>query len=158
MGMKYRLIITLLLISFLYMLNSCTTTPCFTGSFNFGLKGFTQAEADTILVRRFFRGSNFNNLTDSFLLTPGYRVQQDTLEITSLSVPDSYMNAAYDYQLVFPGIPKTIRLTEIIEENREIKHSVFSNVKVGCENSITGMKADGVSLQTAGFNKFYFSR
>jgi hypothetical protein len=156
--MKYRLIALPFVISFLYILNSCTTTPCFTGSFNFGLKGFTQAEADTILVRRFFRGSNFNNLADSFLLTPGYRIQQDTLEITSLSIPDSYMNAAYDYQLVFPGIPKTIRLTEITEVNREIKHSVFNNVKVGCENSITGMNADGVPLQSAGFNNFYFSR
>lgn len=156
--MKYRMIAIPLLISFLYMLNSCTTTPCFTGSFNFGLKGFTQAEADTILVRRFFRGSNFSNLTDSFLLTPGFRVQQDTLEITSLFVPDSYMNAAYDYLLVFPGIPKTIRLTDITEVNREIKHSVFSNVKVGCENNITSMKADGIYLPAAGFNKFYFSR
>lgn len=137
---------------------SCTSTPCFTGSFHFGLKGFTPAEADTILVRRYFPGVNFIGVADSFLLTPGFRAQQDTLEITSMSIPESFLRAGYDYQLVFPAIGKTIRLTGITEEKREIKHSVFNNVKVGCENTITGMKADGVTLTPAGFNNFYFSR
>jgi len=142
----------------LICLCSCTSTPCFTGSFHFGLKGFTQAEADTILVRRYFPGSNFAGVADSFLLTPGFRVQQDTLEITSISMPESFLSAGYDYQFYFPAIDKTIRLTGITEENREIKHSIFNNVKVGCENTITGMKADGISLTPAGFNNFYFSR
>lgn len=137
---------------------SCTSTPCASGSFHFGLIGFTQAEADSILVRRYFPGSNFANMADSFMLQPGLRAQQDTLEITSLTIPANFLSAGYDYQLVFPAISKTIRLTGITEENREIKHSIFSNVKVGCENTITGMKADGVSLTPAGFNNFYFSR
>jgi hypothetical protein len=137
---------------------SCSSTPCASGSFHFGLIGFTQAEADTIMVRRFFPGNNFTNVTDSFMLQPGLRVQQDTLEITSLTIPASFLSAGYEYQLIFPSAGRTIRLTDIKEEKREVKHSIFSNVKIGCENPITGMKADGVSLRPAGFNNFYFSR
>jgi len=137
---------------------SCTSTPCASGSFHFGLVGFTQAEADTIVVRRYFIGNNFTNMADSFMLQPGLRAQQDTLEINSLHILSTYLIAGYDYQLIFPSAGRTIRLTDINEEKREVKHSIFSNVKIGCENTISGMKADGVSLRPAGFNNFYFSR
>lgn len=156
--MRLFLIPLLILFITICTLCGCSSTPCNTGSFHFGLIGFTMDEADTILVRRFFKGNNFTNIADSFMLQPGLRAQQDTLEIISLTIPDSFLSAAYEYQFVFPAAGKTIRLTDITEEIREIKHSIFNNVKVGCENTITGMKADGVSLRPAGFNNFYFSR
>ena len=136
---------------------SCKRTPCFKASIRFGLISFTKAEADTVIIRQYLKAGNFTSLKDSFLSSISYRQSNDTLEITSAS---DYVNleSGFDYKLFFPGAGKLFLLTEIAEEQQEIKHAFFSNVKVGCENQIVGLKVNGAALVPQSFNYFYLRK
>ncbi|MBI5372943.1 MAG: hypothetical protein HZA79_13055 [Sphingobacteriales bacterium] len=149
--------VPLLLVSMTLLFQDCTRTPCFNASLGFGLVSFTDAEADTIILRRFAKNRNFTILIDTVPLQMGFTRKQDTLEAASVT-SGGLIYSSYDYELYFPGAAKTCRLTEITEEFREIRHSIFNNVKVGCENRIGSLKLDNQPVSPQGFNYFYLSR
>ncbi|MBI3138925.1 MAG: hypothetical protein HYZ15_10100 [Sphingobacteriales bacterium] len=155
--MRNHFLTSLLLVSMPLLFQDCTRTPCINASLGFGLVSFTDAEADTIILRRFAKNRNFTLLIDTVHLQTGFIRKQDTLE-SAYNTSAGLIYSSYDYELYFPGAAQTYRLTEITEEFREIRHSIFSNVKVGCENRIGSLKVNNQPVSPPAYNYFYLSR
>ena len=134
--------------------NSCSEYACTSGELRIGLKGFSDTEADTIIVRRFFR--NTAQLKDTFLVDHiGFRRNLDTLEI--VATPGIiFPTTEFDYEFYFPEAGKLFKLTNITEEQRYIKKKIGS--KVGCVNNIKSYMLDGLQINTTGFSKTYLKK
>ncbi len=96
-------------------------------------------------------------LVDSFICDIRYSKRNDTLSWT-YATANAIMSSDYDYKLYFPGAGKVYSVTEITEDQREAKHSFLSNVKIGCINSITSLKIDGVAVTLPATNYFYLKK
>ena len=127
---------------------------CFKADLHFALVGFSDAEADTIIMKRFTKGNN-PVLQDSLLLSPiRYQRYGDTLQMTAYP-GELNLDIDYNYELYFPGSPKVLMISDITEEQLRMKR----NHKVGCGNRITGYKLDG--QPTTNFDEYnttYFRR
>jgi len=147
---------SLLLIAAL-TLQSCTKTPCINATLEFGLISFSDAESDSIILRRYEKGSNFLLVKDTFLLGIHFTRKNDTLEIASTQSM-GLMNSQFDYEIYLPNAAKLFRVTSIIEEYREIKHAFWNNVKVGCVNEITRFSLNNATYILPKYNYFYLKK
>jgi len=134
-------------ISFLVFLGACGDYPCTKAELNYRLIGFSDAESDTIILRRLQK----NSLTvqDSFVFDPSNPIRfvrfGDTLFMVAYT-SDALMQSDHDYQLYFPGAARTVHITDIMEKQSYGKNpGPFNSKKVGCVNEITSCKMDGQS-------------
>jgi len=138
-------------------LQSCTKTPCINATLEFGLISFSDTESDSIILRRFEKGSNFRSLTDTFLLDIQFTRTNDTLNIASTR-SIGLLTSRFDYEIYLPVAAKLFRVTSIVEEYREIKHAFWNNVKVGCINEITSLTVDNANYLLPEYNYFYLKK
>jgi len=115
-------------------------------SLSFGLISFSDQESDTIILRRYEKGSNFSTLKDN-----------DTLDL-AYTTSIGLITSQYDYELYFPGAIKLYRLSAIEEEAGEIRHAFWNNVKVGCVNKITSFTINNLVSYPPWYNYFYLSK
>jgi hypothetical protein len=141
----------------LFFLQSCSKTDCISDELRFSLIGFTDREADSILLRKFVKGGNFNVPVDSAYLDIEFRRSNDTLNVSSrlVNIP---ITAAFDYEMYFPVAGKTYRLTEINEEKTEQKKSIFNNTKELCINPVTVLKINNIIIVPPFLNHFYLHK
>lgn len=130
--------------SFIYV--SCYEYPCSKAELSFRLIGFTDAESDTIIMRRFEK--NNTAIKDSFVFSPANPIRftrfADTLVMTAYTSA-ALMQSDYDYQLIFPVAGRIISITEFREEQSyRKKRDHFSSTKEGCVNIVKECKIDGV--------------
>lgn len=137
-------------------LSSCKTTDCFKGFFSFNLIGFSDAEADKIVVKRYPKGQGFQTARDSTILEKSFTRSNDTLNMANST--GMFFVADFDYELLLSQNAPVIRITDLIEEKKEIKHPFFSNVKVGCENPISVCKINGQPTSLVHFNNLYIRK
>ena len=103
------------------ILSSCHKAHCNTASFSLGLVAFSTAESDTIILRRFDKGTNFTSEHDSLLIdtlnTPFQRYSDTT--ILYYRTPDglSVFTEEYDYEIYLSKLNRVFRLTDIIYTN-----------------------------------------
>lgn len=144
-------------ISFVLMFfNSCGSYPCITGELQFGLIGFTDAEADTMIIRRFV--INSSQQKDSFFINDNaYTRYSDTLKIVASSSA-VVLSPEYDYQIYFPGPDKLLKISNITEEQQSIRKDIGCT-KEGCMNRITGYTVNDVRVNIiSGYNRTYFRK
>jgi hypothetical protein len=144
----------LLLLLLAVLVYSCGNTPCAPGNLYFGLVGFSDAESQNIIIRRYIKNKNFSVQIDSLIVQYGFKRSNDTLEVTSLN-GESVLWAPYDYEIVFPLAGRLYRVTDINEIQRVMKHSIFNPKKDGCINEITELSINGQPTSTIRFNRFY---
>jgi hypothetical protein len=145
---------TLLFLAIIIFLHSCGSTPCAPGNLYFGLVGFSDAESQDIVLRRYTKGQNFSTKIDSIIVQYGFNRSNDTLEVTSLT-GEAVLWSKYDYEIVFPLANRLYRIAAINEIQSEKKHSIFKNNKDGCINEITDLNINGQVRATTRFNRFY---
>jgi hypothetical protein len=146
------LILTLTVASF-----SCSDYSCTKASLIFGLTGFSDTEADTIIIRRFEKNDNIN-VKDSFLIDHiSFNRNNDTLKMGAFP-STATLESDFNYELFFPETGKLIRITDIQEEQLEKKRGLFNSSKVGCENRITSYKKDGQISTSIEYNLTYIPR
>lgn len=139
----------------LIFFNSCSEYPCTSGELYIGLKGFSDTEADTIIIRRFFR--NTAQLKDTFLIDHiGFRRNLDTLEIVATQ-GIIFPTTEFDYEFYIPEAGRLFKIFNIIEEYRSIKKKL-GGTKEGCVNNITGYTLDGMPVNTTGFSRTYLKK
>ena len=120
---------------------SCGEYQCSKADLRFGLIGFSDAEADTIILRRFDRMNN--TLRDTFLLENiRFNRKSDTL-IMGAFPGTALMQSDYNYQVYLPASATLIKVTEINEEQRSIRRP-FTD-KIGCVNFIRSCKLNDQS-------------
>lgn len=152
-----KTLITIFCISFIFIFfNSCYTYPCTAGELRFGLIGFTDADADTIIIRRFAKNSSQQK--DSFFINDNvYTRYADTLKIVA-STSAVVLSPEYDYHIYFPGPDKLLKISNITEEQRSIR-KIISGTKEGCINRITGYTINDVHMNIiSGYDRTYFRK
>lgn len=135
-------------------LPSCSSTPCAPGDLRFGLVGFSDTEAGDIIIRRYPKGNNFINKLDSVIVQAGFRRSNDTLELTSLNGNAAFLSV-FDYEMVFNQAGRVYRITNIHEEFKEQKNTLFHNTKELCKNAIADITINGQLTNTIDSYKFY---
>jgi hypothetical protein len=136
-----QIVCLLFTISLSAILISCGEYQCSKADLRFGLIGFSDAEADTIVLRRFDKTGNFNSPLDTFLLTNiSFNRRSDTLVMGAFP-GTALLQSDHNYQIFFPQGNTLISVTEIAEEQRSIRRS-FTD-KVGCVNFIQSCKLNG---------------
>lgn len=129
------------------------------GELKFDLIGFSDAEADTFIIRKFEANGNFNVTRDTFLIDHVGTVRfQDTLKLVALP-GNALLPGGFDYEIFFPGSNSVFRITEINEQmSTQRCGGLFATDKVGCVNTITSIKLDGAIVNPWPFNDFYIRK
>lgn len=111
--------------------------------------GFSSADIDTLVLRKFKANDNYQHIIDSFLITYGYSGHYQTSgDTTTVFVADGKngIKQDYDWQIFIPAMNKTVFVSEIVGENRTGKcgSGLFSMDKFGCTctNNIFSAKKD----------------
>ena len=140
-------------VSAFLLFSSCGQYPCSPSiGLRFALVSFKPAEADTVMLKRYPKGSNFSTvidsvLVDSTLLT--FTNRNDTLFPSTL-LKQTLLLSQFDYRLTIPAINKTYSVTDIIEEEKKWKEPLFG-AKEDCTNPITGYTIDGTRVDVQPF-------
>ncbi len=135
--MKYTITAFALLILF-----SCNYPCAPSDGLQMELIGFTQLEADTILLKKFEKGSAFTRAVDSLIIDSNvtrFRLSNDTLRITS-TISTTNLLSKYDYMISIPSTNSLFYITEMKEPQQEGRKSKY---KIMCGNSIQSCKING---------------
>ena len=150
------IIFILLISSFLF---SCKNCPCIKAQLKFDLIGFSDAEADTIILRRFDINGNFNMPKDSFVLDNNrYARFNDTLKLVAFS-GNALLESDFNYELFLPAAGSLVRITEINEvKSFQNCGGIFATDKVACVNEIKSCKVNGLTVPIYHFNNLYIHK
>ena len=120
---------------------------------------FPQNSLDTLIFRRFERGSNFQTQVDSVYLTQVHirliEERGDTSKLILLD-PDLYPKPGFDLQIFVPAVNRTISITEITKRDKT-RNCATMQMPVNCQcyDEILTLKTDnqrGVLETNAGYN------
>ncbi len=141
------------IIPLMVIASACGDYPCSKAELQFGLIGFSDAASDTIIIRRFDK--NGSRLVDTFLIANiVFERNQDTLNM-KIFPGTAILQNDYNYEIVLPGATALFKVTDIREEQRYIK----PRGKVGCQNNITRITAEGrVTSDIVPFDIIYFTK
>ena len=144
----------LLVLSFcVTTLYSCGTYDCVEAyGLRIGAVSLTAAELDTIILRKFVKGSSFTQQIDSVLVIDPYQLENDTATAGAFSGSD-VLKSKYDYEIYVPAINRLTKITDMFEPQLQGKNkSIFNNTDVICGNTIQSYKKDGILLNATQFN------
>lgn len=153
--MRYTLFV---LTGFVFVLYSCGEYACSRAGLRFGLVGFSEADADTIIIKSFEK-NNPGVMIDSVHLSGIlFTRSNDTLDMVAFPAT-ALLESRYDYQITFPGSAETLFVSGIEEEQRYLKKKgIFGSTKEGCENRVMAYRLNGQLKTVPRFNDTYFSR
>lgn len=157
--MKTPAIIKFYLFVVLAFMSSCEY-PCGKASDFIALVGFTRAESDTIIVRRFTKSTNFSIQKDSLLIdSTNANLQRNADTVIVLrGWGDSYatITSDYDYEIFLPGANVTYTLSDIKEP---LQYGRRGGGKVYCVNAISSYKLNGKLVSDSkNFDRIYLKK
>jgi hypothetical protein len=153
-----RFIFSLLIWSIL--LSSCGSVPCGPAELNFRIIGISNTETDTMIIRKLKKNST--EIVSRVEYNPSNPVQFVHFSDTAIMVAypsDVLMRSNYDYEIEFPSANRTFRITDIKEMiSYTNSHSIFSNTKEYCMNTISSCQIDGVLVTVLQFPNTLYLR
>lgn len=138
-----RYLILVIIILFVFTTGSCKKCPCAQATLYFDYIKFQQSETDTVIIRRYIKGSGFTSLHDTGIINTinsNYYLYGDTMSIT-IYIDSLKLRSNYDYELLLPGANKLNRIHDIQEEPTE--YECMGRNLHGCNNIISTLKLDG---------------
>ena len=136
---------------------SCGEYPCGKASSSLALISFTDAESDTVIIRRFSKSTNFGSLHDTLTLTRlhiNFQRQNDTILVLAPSDNgNNIITSDYDYEIFLPKVTRVFRLTEIIEN---VKYGHKTGQKIYCLNTLSSYKLNGQPATDGNGNNFIY--
>jgi hypothetical protein len=137
------------------MLAACEKYPCQRSiGMRLAFVSFTQAQTDTIVVKRFIKGTNFGQLLDSAVVDTAlvkYTNRGDTLFPSELHA-ETLLTSLYDYQVLIPDGKRTFTITDITEEQKKGRAGFLSPARDACYNPIRAYTLNG-STKTVEANR-----
>jgi len=121
--------------------HNCVCAP--SDGLGLGMISFDSTEVDTIITRKFQKGSNFSQLIDTLQWDKSrvdFRKHTDTFQMASWS-GDILLHSQYDYQVFIPAANRTFNVAEINEPQRMDE----CRGKVMCVNRIVSVKLNTTS-------------
>jgi hypothetical protein len=137
------------------IVSSCGESPCVKTELRYSLIGFTDAESDTIILRRFIK--NTSQLKDTFFFDEGNPLRfsrtNDTLRMAAIS-STALLESNYDYQLYFPQPNRLFNIRDIFEEKLfEKNNGIFNTKKIICANRINSCRLNGHLVNFTDWNE-----
>ena len=155
--MKSALILIIIISTFI----SACEYHCTTASPNIAFVAFPDDETDTIVVKRFAKGSNFSNIIDTRQidkLNSSFQKINDTLTVWIAYGLEVGFVSNYDYELTLPSTGRQFRISDIDEPQRTLKKGLFSTTKEGCINSINSYRVNDQLTTGEYIFTFYINR
>lgn len=148
--------IVLLAITSILIFSSCNYPCAPSDGLQMELIGFTQLEADTIVLKKFEKGSGFTTAIDSLVIDSNvtrFRLSNDTLKITS-TISTTNLLSKFDYMISIPSTNSVFYITEMNEPQQEGRKSKY---KIMCGNTIQSCKINRVATQIR-FDQLYLKK
>jgi hypothetical protein len=120
------------------------------------LVGFTQQEADTIILKKYEKGKGFAVHIDSLVIDGNvthFTRNNDTLKIAS-TISSTNLLSKFDYLIRIPSTNSVFYITEVNEPRQEGRKSTNKAI---CMNSIQSCKINGVLTQVS-FDNLYLKK
>ena len=134
--------ILFLIIVFVLAITACEK-QCIKASLRFSLIGFSDSEADTLILRRFNKNGSLFFLQDTFLFKQiQFTRSDDTLDMAGIPI-NSYLESNYKYEIVFPETGTLLTISDILEDKQTMTKGIFNCTKEACVNSIIGYTVNG---------------
>lgn len=136
--MKYITVIVL------FAFFSCTYPCAPSQGLRMNLIGFTQQEANTIILKKYEKGKGFTVQIDSLVIDSNvtrFELRNDTLKI-AYSSSTANLLSKYDYLIRIPSTNSVFYITEMNEPQQEGRKSRY---KVMCMNGIQSCKINGAA-------------
>ena len=106
---------------------------------------FTPSDVDTLVIRKFEKGTAFNHLIDTTQWDGSnvvFRAQNDTLEMAAM-IGGLGLKSNFDYEVYVPAIGRTYKISDLNEPQREEN----CPYKTMCVNLIVSAKVDEKTTQ-----------
>jgi hypothetical protein len=143
---------------FLTPITSCHHCECVASNrLMLGFISFHATDIDTIVVRKFEKGNNFNHLLDTIQWDDSNVRFYDNGNAFLMGswMADMLLKSNFDYEVTIPSTNRTYKITEIDEPQIEGDCSG----KKGCVNRIVSCNVDGNFVSTDSTNQIlYFKK
>ncbi|MEO8821772.1 MAG: hypothetical protein ABI267_07765, partial [Ginsengibacter sp.] len=111
-----------------FLINACSY-PCGQAAANFALVNFTDAQTDSIILRRFIKPGNYSTLKDSFVISrsgnANFNRRHDTLlvlySLANEGASFGSINSDYDYEIYLPAVNRLYKLSNV---EQKIQHEI----------------------------------
>src|SRR5687768_12065251 len=136
--MKKMLFINILIIS----LSSCSRSiDCIDPPIYISFVSFPPNSLDWIVIRKFDKGNNFQNLIDTLQVTAvvGSIIKRGDTSDLSLNNPNYYPKPGFDWQIFLPTINRTVFVTDINKRDKTGKCGAMQT-DCFCDNEIMNLK------------------
>lgn len=153
-----RTLLFILLLPILSFFDSCCyKVDCLPATLEPALISFSPAEMDTLIFRKFDKGSNFQNPKDSIFINSGnisllYPYVQGDTTVFHTGRAYTYfkfeIQAGFDYEIFIPGANKLVRIEDIEQRREETRHCFVSDGNDICINPLASYKMDGETKTT----------
>ena len=142
-----RTLLILLLVILTSLLFSCRNIPCMNAFITPVFVGYSSGDLDTIVLRKFEAGSDFQVLEDTAIFTnndtvAAYYTSNDTtiVQLNITSGEYKYLLPGDDWQLYLPAKNVTISVSNIVSP--QMHYKCFGDCG-GCFNQIDSFKQNG---------------
>ena len=123
------------------------------------LVSFSEAETDTVIVRRFSKATNFTRLKDTFLLASAnanfQRMSDTTLLLQSID-QNNIITSLYDYEIFIQKANRLFKISDVVEKMQTVSGGLD---KVACINPIISYRIDGQLITpTSNYSYVYLNK
>ena len=156
-GMTHQFVASILcLVAIFFLASSCGTYNCAEApGLRISTVALTAVEIDTIVLRKFTKGSGFAKMIDTVSINSHYQIVNDTATTGSFYSTE-LLYSKYDYEIYIPAINKLTRITDINEPQQKEKKAFLSGNKTYCVNLIVSYLQDGKIINMDDYNNQVF--
>ncbi len=110
--------------------------------------GLTATDIDSIVLRKFTKGSNFSSRIDTLSINSSnalFQFPYTTKDTSFMGIlnPEVLLKSKYDYEICIPAVNKLVRISAISEPQQKMKKGFFNTTKEYCVNAIQSFQQDG---------------
>ena len=139
-------------ILFVIIFSSCgRRVPCIEPHPILNFVSFSDAETDSLILRRYVRNSNVDSLVDSTIISRNnsmYEKSNDTLHILTAVGGDYPLDIQFDYEVYMPLANKLFQINNIVQQQTEMNIGISLDKNV-CINPIKSYVLNGQIISGA---------
>lgn len=131
-------------ITIIILILSCSRTiDCIDPPIYISFISFPPNTLNNIVIKKFDKGSNFQNLIDTLQVTNtnGSIINRGDTSVLSLGNPNNYPQPGFDWQIFIPAINRTVSITDINKRDKTGKCAAMQS-NCFCNDEILNLKID----------------
>jgi hypothetical protein len=148
--------IALVTFIFLCIYGCSRNSPCSDPYVHMVFTKFTPFDLDTIVLRKYKPGDNYEHLLDTLEITfdSGKYVTSNDTTVIFLDALNKGIMARYDWQIAIPALSRIVAISGIVTEQNSIKCSTVGEpLGCFCQNKIYSLKMDNTFIDLSAINQ-----